>query len=296
MNGVLLVDKPQGLTSHDVVDRIRRVVGIRRVGHTGTLDPSATGLLILCLGNATRLSEFLTSLDKVYEGNMRFGITTTSYDMEGEVVAVRPVPELHLAQIQHLFNKFTGNIQQMPPMVSAVKVKGQRLYKLARKGETVERQPRAITVHEFLVRDYQPPDVEFVLRCSSGTYARALCHEVGEMAGCGAALVSLRRTWVGKHGVHEAAPLDELTSADAVRERLLPMEKALDLPEVVVCAKAAVSTLAGGVIERSHLKFECPVVEGWVQIKNERGELIALGEVQPGRRIQPRRVLAVQSS
>ncbi len=292
MNGILLVDKSPGITSHDVVDHIRRVIGMRRVGHTGTLDPAATGLLILCIGNATRLSEFLTSLDKVYEGDMRLGITTTSYDMDGEVVATRPVPELDIAAIQHQFDRFVGSILQTPPMVSAVKVKGQRLYMMARKGEVVEREPRRVRVYEYKALDFQPPDVHFVLRCSSGTYARALCHEVGELLGCGAALFSLRRTWVGKHSVDHAASLDMLTSRESVQDRLLSINDALDLPEVIVCAKAANAAMSGHLIDRSQMKTECPVMEGWVQIKNERGELLALGEVQPGRRVQPRRVLA----
>lgn len=292
MNGLLLVDKPAGITSHDVVDRVRRAAGIRRVGHTGTLDPSATGLLVLCLGCATRLSEFLTALDKTYEGNMRLGITTDSYDLDGEVLRVHPVPEVHAAQIQHMCNRFLGPILQTPPMVSAVKVGGQRLYKRARKGEVIERAPRPVTIHEFTVRDYRAPDVDFVLRCSSGTYARALCHEVGELLGCGAALVSLRRTSVGRHTVNHAEPVDNLVSRDAVLERLLPIEKALDLPEVVVRAQAEAAAMSGALIDRNQLTAECPVPAGWVQIKTEQGRLIAVGEVQPGRRVQPRRVLA----
>ena len=160
LKGVLLVDKPSGMTSHDVVDRIRAASGIRRVGHTGTLDPAATGLLILCIGPATRLSEYLTGLDKVYEGHMRLGVSTDSHDMDGSVLEERPVPMLTLARIQEVFDNFTGQIEQIPPMVSAVKVGGQRLYKLARKGETVERKPRQIIVSEFQALEFAPPLVD----------------------------------------------------------------------------------------------------------------------------------------
>jgi len=146
MNGILLVDKPTGLTSHDVVDKIRRAAGIRRVGHTGTLDPGATGLLILCLGPATRLSEHLTNLDKTYEGTMRLGIVTDSYDLEGKTLEERPAPALDVAALQRACEPFTGDIMQVPPMLSAVKVGGRRLYKMARKGEDVERPARPVTV------------------------------------------------------------------------------------------------------------------------------------------------------
>ena len=161
MKGVLLLDKPAGMTSHDVVDHIRRAAQMRRVGHTGTLDPSATGLLIICVGEATRLSEHLTRLDKVYEGYLRFGVVTDSYDMDGKVLEENPVPDISPEEIQKAFDALTGEIQQVPPMVSAVKVGGQRLYKMARKGETIERKPRKVTVKEFRLLDYDPPLARF---------------------------------------------------------------------------------------------------------------------------------------
>jgi tRNA pseudouridine55 synthase len=294
MNGILLVDKPSGMTSHDVVDCIRKAANMRRIGHTGTLDPAATGLLILCLGNATRLSEFLTGLDKVYEGTMRFGLVTDSYDLDGQVVEERPVPDLTPAQIQEAFDAFTGEIMQVPPMVSAVKVGGERLYKLARKGEVVEREPRKINVKEFALLSYAEPDAAFRVRCTRGTYARTLCYDVGEKLGCGATLASLRRTAVGKHAIAGAKPVDAFQSPDDVANALLPVNDALDLPAVCVRNTSRMTVASGGALERQDLRGDCPTDNGWVQVKAENGELLALGEVQSNFgvvRIQPKRVL-----
>lgn len=294
MKGLLLVDKPAGMTSHDVVDRIRRASGIRRIGHTGTLDPAATGLLILCVGAATRLSEFLTGLDKVYEGAMRFGVVTDSYDFDGTVLEERSVPDLSEADIQATFDRFTGDIKQLPPMVSAVKVKGERLYKLARRGETVVREPRPVTVREFTLLRYTAPDAFFRLRCTRGTYARTLCYDVGEALGCGATLASLRRTGVGHHTVEAATPVDEFKTRADVEGRLLNAEDALDLPSAVVRSSSKRTVVAGGMLAPTDLVGECPVEAGWVQLRSDKGDLLALGEVRPtpsGVRVQPKRVL-----
>jgi len=293
LKGLLLVDKPSGMTSHDVVDRVRAAAGIRRVGHTGTLDPAATGLLILCIGPATRLSEYLTGLDKVYEGYMRLGVISDSHDMDGQVTEERTVPSLTLAEIQTILDRFTGQIEQVPPMVSAVKVGGQRLYKLARKGETVERKPRQITVSEFAAISYEAPLVKFRVSCTSGTYVRSLCHEVGQILGCGAVLDSLRRVAVGKYTVTNAALLDTLTSPADVRGRLMPMGDALDLPSVTIRRAGERLLATGGALGRVELKAPPSVREGWVQVKSESGELLALGQVKDNQgelQVQPKRV------
>ena len=294
MNGILLVDKPAGITSHDVVDKIRRAAGMRRIGHTGTLDPAATGLMVLCLGKATRLSEHLTGLDKVYEGAMRLGVVTDSYDLDGAVVEERPVPELDADALQRACDRFTGDIMQVPPMVSAVKVGGQRLYKMARQGQTVERPPRPVTIREFSVLGYEPPDVWLRVCCTSGTYVRALCHEVGQVLGCGAALASLRRTYVGKYAVENALPVDDFTTREDVASRLLSVDNALDLPKVAIRPASRKIVASGGALGVKDLIGECPVREGWVQIHTDSGRLLALGLVQPGPaglHIQPKRVL-----
>jgi tRNA pseudouridine55 synthase len=293
MTGLLLVDKPSGMTSHDVVDRIRRAAGIRRIGHTGTLDPAATGLLILCLDKATRLSEHLTGLDKVYEGVMRLGVETDSYDLDGAVVAERAVPETTIEALQALSDRFVGEIEQVPPMVSAVKVGGERLYEKARKGEVVERVARKVTVREFSVLSYTPPDAMVRVACTRGTYVRSLCHDVGQLLGCGAVLAALRRTMVGRFSVQEALPVDAFTGPDVVKARLLPIDNALDLPSVVIRDSCRPQIEAGGSIGLAEMRGPCPVRSGWVQIKTESGRLIALGQVEPnamGGRVHPKRV------
>lgn len=291
--GLLLVDKPVGVTSHDVVDHIRKAAGLRRVGHTGTLDPNATGLLILCLGPATRLSEHLTGLDKTYEGVMRLGVVTESYDLDGAVVEEHPVPALDKAKLQEACDRYVGDIQQVPPMVSAVKVGGERLYRKARKGEVIEREPRAVTVHEFTVLNYEAPDARVRVRCTSGTYVRSLCHDVGQDLGCGGALATLRRTMVGKFSVEDAAPMDSFTGEAAIQERLISMDTALDLPEVRVGREGEAMVGTGGTLGMGELSTKCPVRRGWVQVKSEAGELLALGTVEPtamGVLVHPKRV------
>lgn len=301
MMGVLLVDKPAGITSHDVVDHVRKAAKIRRVGHTGTLDPAATGLLVLCIGKATRLSEHLTGLDKVYEGVMELGVVTDSYDKDGQVLSTHPVPELDLKQIQKQFTQFHGRIEQVPPMVSAVKIGGERLYKKARKGEVVDRPARSITVYEFRAMNYHPPEVALLIRCSSGAYVRGLCHDVGQNIGCGAILSALRRTEVGKFSIRDAATLEELDAPESVQERLLPMGEALDLPKVVIKSDREQLVATGSSIDEFDLTEGCPVVDGKVQVQNQEGALLALAEVElygdaahggmpVGVKIHPRRV------
>lgn len=295
LNGLLLVDKPVGLTSHDVVDRIRGAANIRRVGHTGTLDPNATGLLILCLGKATRLSEHLTGLDKTYEGVLRLGVVTDSYDIDGKVVAESLVPDFDAAAIQAVCDRFVGEIAQIPPMVSAVKIGGQRLYKLARRGEEVERPPRQVTVYAFDVLSVELPNVTVRVRCTSGCYVRSLCHDVGQALGCGAMLASLRRTAVGDRDIRSALPVEALNNTEAVQAHLLPLDEALELPSVTVTDLARPIVDNGGVLYGAHLREVCHVQEGWVQVKNDRGRLLALGTVETspmGPSIRLRRVLA----
>jgi len=297
MDGILAVDKPAGITSHDVVDHVRRVTGMRRIGHTGTLDPRATGLLLLCLGKATRLSEFFLGLDKAYEGRMRLGVISASYDMEGPIIEERPVPEsLTREMIQAACNPFLGDIQQVPPMVSAVKRGGTPLYKMARKGIEVERKPRTVRVDEFRITAWEPPCAYLCVRCSSGTYVRALCHEVGLALGCGAALDTLRRIQVGRFTLDQAAPLDSLRTPEEVQDRLIPMGKALDLPAVVADnVQTALIENGNPILTRERLNTE-PGAK--VQVLDRRGRLIAIAEAQPsaaGYRIMPKRVLSRQA-
>lgn len=226
-DGALLVDKPAGPTSHDVVDEIRREFGLKKAGHAGTLDPNATGLLILLLGRATRLSERLMSDDKVYEGSVKFGETTDSYDCDGELVASLPVPPLTVEQINTEAATFVGDIMQTPPMVSAVKQGGVPLYKLARKGVEVERKARLIHIYSFKFTRYEEPMGMFSVACTKGTYVRSLAHELGQKLGCGAHLATLRRTVSGKFDVANATPLDDLLRMPRTElvKRVIPILK-----------------------------------------------------------------------
>jgi len=224
LDGALLIDKPAGPTSHDVVDVIRCFFGIKKVGHAGTLDPNATGLLVLLLGRGTKLSEKLMGTDKVYEGTIRFGSTTDSFDSAGKVIESKPVPEITVDSINELARSFVGDIMQTPPMVSAVKQNGVPLYKLARKGIEVERKERLIHVYRFKFIDYHEPDAFFEVACTKGTYVRTLAHDLGQKVGCGAHLSQLRRTVSGELNVADAIELEELATADPaeVQRRIIP--------------------------------------------------------------------------
>ncbi|MBN1556975.1 MAG: tRNA pseudouridine(55) synthase TruB [Lentisphaerae bacterium] len=226
-DGVLVVDKPAGPTSHDVVDRIRRTFQIRKVGHGGTLDPQATGLLIVLVGRGTKLSSLFLGSDKTYEGTLRLGVATDSQDAQGRVTAERDPSGVTRDRLEAEMARFRGDLYQTPPMVSAVKVDGVPLYKRARRGQTVKREPRLVHVYAFDLTDFRPPYADFVLRCSKGTYARTLCADVGEALGCGAHLHALRRTRSGDIDIAAAVPLDALLelSREALYERILPMHR-----------------------------------------------------------------------
>ena len=210
LDGAILIDKPSGPTSHDVVDAIRRQFNIKKVGHCGTLDPNATGLLIIVLGRGTKLSEKLMSDDKVYEGTIKFGETTDSYDADGELVGSLPVPLLTVERLNEAAAEFVGDQMQTPPMVSAVKKGGVPLYKLARKGIEVEREPRLIHIYSFQFSDYQEPVGRFRVACTKGTYVRALAHELGQKVGCGGHLATLRRVASGKFDAAQAVLFEDV--------------------------------------------------------------------------------------
>jgi tRNA pseudouridine55 synthase len=237
--GVLNLDKPGGTTSHDVVKRIRQLTGVRRVGHAGTLDPLATGVLLVCMGRTTRLVEYLVGQPKVYEASVRLGQATETYDADGSITFEKPVDAITLQRIEKGLSQFRGPIRQRPPMYSAVKQNGQPLYKLARRGITIERAWREVTIHELVLLDWTPPDCKLRIACSSGTYVRSLAHDLGELLGCGAHIAALRRTAIGSFKIETAVPLAELQPANW-RSHLLPSDVTvshlprLDLPETEV--------------------------------------------------------------
>lgn len=227
LDGAILIDKPAGPTSHDVVDAIRRKFGIKKVGHCGTLDPNATGLLIIVLGRGTKLSERLMGDDKVYEGTMKFGEATDSYDCDGELTASLPVPLMTLDQLNEEAATFIGDQMQVPPMVSAIKKNGVPLYKLARKGIEVEREPRLIHIYNFRFTEYTEPLGTFKLACTKGTYVRSVAHDLGNKLGCGAHLTTLRRAVSGKFDVADARTLDQVMnmSTAELEKRVIPYLK-----------------------------------------------------------------------
>ncbi len=227
LDGALLIDKPAGPTSHDIVDEIRRHFGIRKVGHCGTLDPNATGLLIILLGRGTKLSEKLMADDKAYSGWIKFGETTNSYDTDGEVLETKPVPPLSVDTLNAAAESFLGDQMQEPPMVSAVKIGGVPLYKLARKGLEVERKSRLIHIYNFRFTQYENGYGFFRVACTKGTYVRTMAHQLGQKLGCGAHLATLRRTTSGKFEVTEAIQYEEvlkLTPAQ-LEKHVLPFLK-----------------------------------------------------------------------
>src|SRR5215468_9573761 len=227
-DGVLLVDKAEEMTSHDVVALTRRKLGTKKIGHCGTLDPIATGLLLLTVGRGTKVQDLLMSEDKEYVGTFVLGLTTDTQDREGEVIQQRPVPQLDENQILDAFEKFRGDFYQLPPMVSAKKHGGVPLYKLAREGKVVEREPRLVHVYQYAIERIRLPEVDFRVACSKGFYVRTYVHDIGQALGCGAHLKSLRRTKSGRFDVANAITVDEIKNA--AREDLL--NRMLSLPEV----------------------------------------------------------------
>ncbi len=226
-DGALLVDKPTGLTSHDVVARIRHHFKLKKVGHGGTLDPMATGLLILLLGRGTKTSDLLINSDKTYEGTLRLGEVTDSQDSDGEITERRDTDLVTREHIEAEMKKLEGDLMQTPPMLSAIKKDGVPLYKLARKGQVVERKPRLVHLFDFQLVDYKEPNAEFRLRCTKGTYVRTLCADVGDALGCGGHLARLRRTESGRFHVDDAAPLADLLdmSLEELGKRVIPIHR-----------------------------------------------------------------------
>ena len=230
IEGILLVDKPAGITSHDIVDRLRRKLKIKKIGHAGTLDPLATGLMIMLIGKATKVSQFLISLDKSYDGEFLLGVETDSQDADGQVVQKKPVsPEINEERVKEEMKSFLGDQYQTPPMFSAKKIDGVPLYKMARKGKTVEREPRFIRINELSLKNWDSPKGEFRMACSKGTYVRTVLHDLGQKLECGAHLTSLRRTQIDQFEIEEARTLEELETIPLgeFQSLLIPIHKAV---------------------------------------------------------------------
>jgi tRNA pseudouridine55 synthase len=229
LDGVLLVDKPTDHTSHDVIARLRGKLKMKRIGHAGTLDPMATGVLVVLVGKATRASQYLMSLDKEYAGTIKLGAVTNTQDAEGEILETRPVPPLTEAEVRAAAQTFIGDQYQMPPMFSAIKIDGVPLYKSARKGEEVEREPRFVRISSFELTRIAPPEIDFVIRCTKGTYIRTIAHDFGAKIGCGGHLSALRRTATGKFVITQCLTLDQIQALTLpeIEKRLIPMYEAV---------------------------------------------------------------------
>ena len=229
LDGVLLVDKPRDHTSHDVIARLRGKLRMRKIGHAGTLDPMATGLLVVLVGRATRVSQYIISLDKEYEGTVELGRTTDSQDAEGQTMETRPVPDLTEAEVRAAMQGFLGDQYQTPPMFSAIKIAGVPLYKRARKGEEVEREPRFIRVMSWDLLRFESPLIDFRMRCTKGTYVRTLAHDLGNRIGCGAHLRALRRTATDKFSVAQALTMEDIErlSIPDIEKRTIPVIQAV---------------------------------------------------------------------
>ena len=225
VDGILVVDKPMDWTSYDVVNCIKRRFNVEKIGHCGTLDPIATGLLVILLGKGTKLQDQFMGQDKVYAATMRLGVETDSEDRTGQVIATADCSAVTEAQIREIATAFIGPQLQTPPMVSAIKLHGQPLYKLARKGQTVERQPREITIHSFDVTRVALPDVDFTVRCTKGTYVRTICADFGRKLGCGAHMLELRRLQSGSFNLDNAVTIDQIKAWELpdLQNHLLPL-------------------------------------------------------------------------
>ncbi len=295
VDGILLLDKPVGLTSNAALGRARRIIGMRKAGHTGTLDPLASGLLILCFGEATKVSGFLLDADKAYRAECRLGATTDTDDSEGQVVATAPVPRLDKHRLEGVLADFRGSIDQVPPMYSALKHKGRRLYELARAGQKVDRPARPVIIHELCLDELQDDRLALFIRCSKGTYIRSLVRDIGQALGCGAHLTALRRTASAPYRLADAITLDDLEglNVDEARARLLPIDSALmQLPAVRL---DAIESRRIGHGQEITVDGNAVTGSGLVRLyDNDR--FIGIGEISPAGRLRPRRLLAQGAS
>ena len=275
MDGIVIVDKPQGWTSQDVTARLRRVFGTRRIGHGGTLDPMATGVLPVFVGRATRAVEFFEHAEKTYETVLRLGITTDTEDMTGTVLTEENVSFTE-EQLQETLAAFRGEILQVPPMYSALKVNGQKLCDLARKGKTVERQPRPITIHELTLVERGENTLRLRVRCSKGTYIRTLCKDIGEKLGCGGCMESLRRVAAGEYTIDEAVPLQTLLETERPEDYLRTVDTMFrNYPAVTLTANQETRCRNGNA-------FSVSLTPGAYRAYSQGGEFLMLAKVDGG--------------
>ena len=275
MNGIVIVDKPQGWTSQDVTARLRRVYATRRIGHGGTLDPMATGVLPVFVGRATRGVEFFEHAEKTYETVLLLGRTTDTQDVTGATLAEKAV-HLSPADIEKVLPRFRGDILQVPPMYSALKVNGKKLYELARKGQEVERQPRPITVFELTNLGFDGTRLSLRVRCSKGTYIRTLCQDIGEALGCGGCMEALRRVRAGEYGIEDAVPLEQLLESETPEQYLRGLDTMFaHCPAVTLTPNQEKRCRNGN-------PFSSPLPQGTYRAYSQSGEFLMLATVEDG--------------
>lgn len=293
VHGVLLLDKPAGMTSNQALQAVKRLFQARKAGHTGSLDPLATGLLPICMGEATKLSGCLLDADKRYWTLARLGQRTTTGDAEGEVLESRPVGDYSAQELEAALARFRGEIEQVPPMYSALKHQGKRLYELAREGVEIERQPRKVTIHELRLLSHGPDSLELDMRCSKGTYVRTLVEDLGEALGCGAHVAELRRLGVGPYGAEHMVGLETLRACaeqgpEALEALLLPVDTAVaDWPRVDLDPDSAYYLRQGQAVQ-----VPGAPTQGRVAIYGPGGRFLGVGEILEDGRVGPKRLLA----
>lgn len=294
MHGIVVLDKALGGSSNHALQQVKRLFDANKAGHTGALDPLATGVLPLCLGEATKVSQFLLDSDKAYRARIKLGVRTDTADSEGEVIATADAGAVTEAQIQSALTQFEGDIEQVPPMYSALKRDGQPLYKLAREGKTVEREPRAITVYSIELTDFDPQsqELEIEVDCSKGTYIRTIADDLGQIIGCGAHIIALRRLKAGAFTLADSQSLEELEAAKqadgftAIDAMLMPMDKAIDtLPAVHLPAYTAQFLKQGQAVQVNK-----PPADGLLRLYEDE-EFIGIGVIDDDGKVAPKRLI-----
>lgn len=292
ISGILLLDKPQDMTSNKALQEVKHLFDAQKAGHTGSLDPIATGLLPICFGEATKISGFLLTADKSYVASVQLGVSTTSGDREGEVVERRPIEGITPQKIQQVLERFTGVIEQVPPMHSAIKKNGIPLYKLARQGVEVERQPRTVTIHELHMLDFTDDCLRLSVSCSKGTYIRTLAEDIGEALGCGANVSELRRLTVGPFTAEKMMNMAQLrdlerSGVEALDAVLLPIEEALlQWPEVSLSNDSVFYIKQGQAVFVPKMKES-----GFVRLYSQNRQFLGIGHILEDGRVAPKRLL-----
>jgi len=292
IDGIVVLDKLKGMSSNAALQSVKRIFDANKAGHTGSLDPLATGVLPLCLGEATKVSQYLLDSNKRYQARVKLGVRTDSGDAEGTVISSCDDVEVSLAQVEQLLSRFKGEIEQLPPMYSALKVNGVPLYKMARKGLTVERERRVVTVFSIDLLGFDQPFIDLEIFCSKGTYIRTIADDIGEALGCGAHIIELRRLQAGSFDLEESITLEQLESRkqqfglEAIDELLIDADRAVeDLPEVILPAISASCIRQGQPVLAQHLP-----ADGLVRLYEEE-QFIGIGSIEDDGRVAPRRLL-----